>query len=1114
MDFFEKLKRINDEKNKNSKESNGDNNLINGEKPEIDSGSGDAWDDIFGDNGSSDSGSGDAWDDIFGDTIEYDFKYLFDLINNSSGDVVLQSDIVLTQDDIDLNFDVLSIDAEDIVIDGNGHVFDGRNECLQFHIASKNITFKNIIFKNFTKIKDGLFNIHPNSKLKIVDCEFHNLKGDYGPACMNFGYLEVHHSKFYDFEGTEEGGVINIQKNSSALISNCEFYNNVSRQGGVFMNWGSLAVEKSLFKNNSATESGGICVNESEANLKVVNSKFYDSRCGVLFNLGNANVSDSKFVNNHSDKGGAIYNFQRRTVITNCDFSGNVAQSGNSIFNSDHMEIYDSNFCKHDNFIADLIFNNSYLKVYNSNFNENKSRTIITTYKKSSAVIEDCDFGDNNTKHAVIYNDGDECNISGPLFENNIVDEKYCINIYNASNLILQSPKLRDDNYYLSIINMGILSVKKMQKSDIDTFIYNEGTVNNLSFDEAEESGSIYDFDFSYLDNIICDGIKRESSSDEESIIINLDEDIILNDYEIEFYGGGIELGCDNLIIDGHGHFIDAKGNSRIFHIMGKNVTLKNIVFKNGIFRNDFDKYIVGGGAIAIVRGALLNIESCKFENNFSDDLGGVIFNNGSLFSNDSIFINNSSENYGGAVYNNGLFVSQKDSFENNSSKCGGAIYSLGKIHLDDFKVLNNKSAIPQSVFNCGIISKIDEGLSDEICNVGFIENGAGANSMSFKEFINEIEDNPEINLNLDVIFDYGCDDEFKSGITFNQDSEIIVNGNGYSIDGNGMASLLNINSGKAVVFKNVMFRNAFSMDNPLIRNSNEVIFENCKFINNKSFDESVLIELNDSIKVKGCIFSNNFSKGDLILQSDADLEIEDSHFIGNFSQDSLLHNKIDRVDLSEDNAIKITNTKFLANNSNKSIIFNDKIAEICDCEFINNISESNESLIYNSDFRDNLMKVHNSRFSVANAKNTGGIFTNEGKLEITSSKFWQSHAKYGGVIYNGINASLNSVSCEFFENSAVQGGVLVNLGNAELFDCRCHDCRADENGVAMTSLIDSNLKISKCEFADNTLGNASLIYILGRLDISDSIFLNNGDSSNLIHKAVSAKVNIHNCNL
>lgn len=60
---------------------------------------------------------------------------------------------------------------------------------------------------------------------------------------------------------------------------------------------------------------------------------------------------------------------------------------------------------------------------------------------------------------------------------------------------------------------------------------------------------------FKYLDDLIHSGAKE----------IVLDSDIVLGDGEESEYEDGIRLDVDDLIIDGNGHGIDARGKARIF---------------------------------------------------------------------------------------------------------------------------------------------------------------------------------------------------------------------------------------------------------------------------------------------------------------------------------------------------------------------------------------------------------------------------------------------------------------------------------------------------------------------------------------------------------------------
>ena len=1081
MDFFKKFKRNDsDEDEKSSNESPNENNEFN-----------------LNLNASEDSDfSNDLWDNLFSDELENDLKYLNDLIQNSKEKFILPDDVTASDDDFSLGYDTILINNENFIIDGQGHTIDGNNRPIGLDMASKNITIKNLIFKNVSGIEFGFIRVHPDCTLKVINCEFHDFKGKYGLAFQNYGHLEVYDSRFYGLNGSEEGGAINIQKNTYAKISNCKFYHTSSRQGGVFMNWGTLVIEDSTFKNSLAKGSGGICINEKGSTLKITKSKFCETASntgGAISNLGKATISDSKFINNQGNNGGAIFNFQRETRIRNCEFIGNSAYEGSALCNMDMMEIEDCTFENNDNFRTDVIVNKDDLKVSTSKFNNNNSQSLISNSVNSKISVSYCDFVDNFIKNYAVFNEGEECYINETTFKNN-TDYNKPKNICNHSNSYLNSIELKDSNNDLTIYNSGMLDVK-IPKDEIENCIDNHGTVNYIHPDESgDPRDDAKHHNFSDLENLIDEKLKHPKESDE--ILINLNEDIILEKSEIEFYGGGIVLEEDDITIDGNGHCIDANNLSRVFYVVGKNITLKNITFKNGKIKNDFDKYIDGGGALRVVEGASLTIEDCRFEDSISNDQGGAIMNNGDLTSERSVFINNKSQHYGGAIYNRSIFTSKSDTFENNSSKCGGAAYNLGKIDFNKVQLTNNKSTVLNEIFNCGIIDSADSKLDEFTYDVG-LKQSDYENSISFKEFSNQIDANSDIALGQDVVFNHETDSNFKSGIRIQPNRSITVDGNGHCIDANHMAGLLNITSGNPVCFKNIIFKNASSWNKSLIRNRNRIHFENCKFINNKSFNGSALIETGDLISFRNCIFSNNFSKADLIHMSKDRLDFDDSLFICNFSQNNLLHNEREEMYVSKcsDYLLRIANSEFLANNSLNSMISNDEKTEISGCDFIDNISESRESVIYNH-LDDSLMTIYDSKFKFGNSKYNGGFVNNMGKLKIDLTKFEESHCKYGGSISNGINGTLEVSDCDFSKSYAERGGAVSNLGHAEFYDTRFHECDAETYGAVIDSLSDSQIKIIRCMFCNNNKSDCPLIENSGRMTIEDSAFSNNFSSN------------------
>lgn len=182
---------------------------------------------------------------------------------------------------------------------------------------------------------------------------------------------------------------------------------------------------------------------------------------------------------------------------------------------------------------------------------------------------------------------------------------------------------------------------------------------------------------------------------------ITLTEDVILDDEESE-YSKGINLGVDDLVIDGKNHIIDACGKTRIFYCNAKNVLLKNIVLTNAF--SD-----VNGGAI--YNGGELTIKESIIKDSTSNDCGGAINNDGATLNIvKSKFINNiAKRDNGGAIDNeNGILTIFESIFRQNTAPYGGAISSNCELVIDGCGFEDNKataSSYSHDVDNYGLLS-------------------------------------------------------------------------------------------------------------------------------------------------------------------------------------------------------------------------------------------------------------------------------------------------------------------------------------------------------------------------------------------------------------------------
>ena len=626
------------------------------------------------------------------------FKYLDDLIHSGMKEIVLDSDIVIGfREDSDYE-EGIRLDVDDLVIDGNGHSIDAKMKTRIFYCTGKNITIKNITLKNGFAHQDGGA-IENSGTLTISDSTLTGNKviNDGGAICnANGGTLTVSGSAITGNAAKVSGGAIynygrgtlsvfgsaitgNTAKDYGGAIYNREgmtisdstlegnavkskdagggaIYNegkmtvsgstltgNMANDGGAIDNSGELSVFDSTLTGNTAKgnygmggaiyNSGELSVSDSTLDRNAAKGKF--GAGGAIYNSGELSVSDSILKGNTAKgkwgMGGAIGNIGGLSV-SDSTLTGNTAEKrGGAIENGCNFNANDCHFSNNKS-PTSIIHNKDSLQFFNSNFMSNNASNIIVNGDDLANVsIAEGEFKDNDIKESIIFNEGKSCTVERTVFE------KHPFNtIINKSNLTLVNPKIKDEGK--KILNEKHILIRK-SSDGLEDKIYGDGTVESERYIPSQEKS-----DFGSLYKIIHESKTKE---------IMLEEDISFEDYETDYYEGGIELDIDSLIIDGNGHTIDAQDKTRIFYCTGKNITIKNITFKNGrSHRNYSNPFNSHGGAIKISHDANLTIENCKFINNTSEENGGVISNRGKLTVSSSTFTENTSEGKGGTISN------------------------------------------------------------------------------------------------------------------------------------------------------------------------------------------------------------------------------------------------------------------------------------------------------------------------------------------------------------------------------------------------------------------------------------------------------------------------------
>ena len=202
----------------------------------------------------------------------------------------------------------------------------------------------------------------------------------------------------------------------------------------------------------------------------------------------------------------------------------------------------------------------------------------------------------------------------------------------------------------------------------------------NLSYISFDGKSWKDAYDLGYIVCLKVYTVAKPTLSGLQEAIANSTENYLELNVDYEFNNGtdnstGILISRDNFIINGNGHTIDGKNQSRIFNITANNITLSNLILTGG-----------------------------------NSDKGGAFYATGSLTLNNVTFINNYAKTEGGAVglYGNVTLNCDNTDFTDNYAEAGSAIYvEKGKLNLYNAelssKIFNKYSqiaALRHSVIN------------------------------------------------------------------------------------------------------------------------------------------------------------------------------------------------------------------------------------------------------------------------------------------------------------------------------------------------------------------------------------------------------------------------------
>ena len=588
-------------------------------------------------------------------------------------------------------------------------------------ITGSNVVIDNVTFNTSHSTGNGGAVYSTGANTGIYYSTFIACVSANGGALYLGGSSTVSKSKFINCTASNSAGAIYI--NALCNVSNCIFDHNSALNGGdVYVAASECGLIVSNFTGSHADAKGG-AVFIGNAGFNIIDCQF--TSCGAYEDGGAVHMSNGSsgsvmtctFTECTADGDGGAVHFMGEeceisdTIFTECTaeygdggavyangkanatgsvFTNNVADNlGGAIYNCMYSEsVFDSNTDPEIYFDEEFRENLTMtIDVSGDSFGED---IIVLVHVKPSVSLNATAVISDTIKVFEIVNGTGILNISGlnagayvlTVTVNSTMEYNSCSNSTMFS--VMKVPPvieiIANDIYYG---DNATISINMPDDATGMVELYVNGAVINFTInDEGKpstiipglEAGTYYvtasytgDLNYNDCSNTTTFKVMHNTFSQLQKIIdddttgeITLDRD---------YYGEGSEITISKTItINGNGHTLDAKGQSRIFNVQSGTVVLDNLSLVNG----NSDSY---GGAAYFQSGSTCTVRNCNFTGNTAKDEGGAVYFYEPGTVTNSTFTANSAKK-GGAIYSNGNTDTVNSTFIDNSADLGGAIYN------------------------------------------------------------------------------------------------------------------------------------------------------------------------------------------------------------------------------------------------------------------------------------------------------------------------------------------------------------------------------------------------------------------------------------------------------
>ena len=881
---------------------------------------------------------------------------------------------------------------------------------------------------------------------------------------------------------------------STLIVNNVNFKNNtVYKYGGAIYTTGTCIVDSSVFDGNDVQfrsqniDNGGAAIYaDNGASLLISNSQIINNHKnmvirdnnvgdlvdGVVVATGYTKISKSYFRNNSGCYGGAVTSLGYTSAGKNQIIIENSVFDANRAFQGAAVNVIGSTFK-----ISGTNFTNNKGVGYGS---DNPNVGALLTWYGCEGTISDCNFINNTAENGAAYRLGDDHNgvssasVDSCTFINNTAT--------NQGGAIYEGGKTGKATLDIKNSTFTNNSAKKEGSA-----IYNGYTLN-IDDDTTFTNNMVYMY---YTGTLNISEIK--TFTDLQKAInmvegdIHLSSNVTMLDSEADKFVNGIVV--DHLVnLKCDGFTINANNLGRIFNVTSTADKL-----------NIYNANLINGNA----------------------DIGGAIYNTGSVYAYNTAFKDNTAATMGGAVFNKGTLTIQKCIVDSNditkrtssaSEDYGGAaIYNWydSTLFIKNSTISNNLKNYKNGDYIVGAVTSLGKTTISQ--NSYFVNNSGrwgGAITTSGSSLpgkkVNELSISESTFSKNGGLYGAGI---FIEGSKFTITSCVFDSntasgkGNMTPNDNNG-AAIEVTNTDKAItgtISKTKFTNNKAQYGGAIDICAGTIKILNSKFINNSADVEGGAIDINAAngnpkVTISSSNFINNSAPVGGAICNVHDLTVKGSTFIDNTP--NTIFNWVGAGGNLNLNIKTFTDLQNAIGLVTGTLTLNQNVAMTAKeaANFVNGVVINKNIAI-------------DGKGHTIDARDLGRIFSiGEGfTVTLTNATLINGKADKGGAIYNDGSLTLSDVKLS--DNAADSyGGAVFNNGNLVVSDSvfdsndivNRGSASVDYGGAAIYNWKEGTLKVTNSNFTNNIKNYKNgdnlvgAITTIGNATVSGSNFVNN----------------------